>query len=94
MNPVAMRTCESRGVWTVLPEYGECYTFVTMMYVEINIVSDPHMYTKCLGCVLLLCKLIGTLFLKIFSCSLPEANVHPTIIPFLCRRKWKQQILW
>ena len=43
-NPVATRTCASRGVWRVDPEYSQCYTFITMMYAEINIVSDSHRY--------------------------------------------------
>lgn len=43
-NPVAMRMCASRGVWRADPEYSQCYTFITMMYAEINIVSDSHRY--------------------------------------------------
>lgn len=46
-NPFATRTCESRSVWSVNPEYDECYTFITMMYEILNAVSlSMHAQTE------------------------------------------------
>ena len=52
-SPEARRACVSRGEWSTSPDYAECYTRITMQYLEFDAVSDDthtHTHTHASPC--------------------------------------------